>query len=115
MSWDDLEPGQDDLVKDGRARKKIKRAVRNARPGLSDEEALYTDHNAGDPRRLTPNAERVRPQSGRGEGPVRGGFLERFRSSMRSLREAWDEAYRDAQDKQQLRQQERQARRNGRK
>src|SRR5690349_9956469 len=105
MSWDDLEPGQDDLVREDGARKKIKRAVRNVKPGLSDQEALYTDHSAGDPHHFTPNAERAprsgqRRVGGRGQGPVKEGMFVRVRHGWSSLREAWNEAYHEAQMRQ---------------
>ena len=80
MPWDhELEPGQDDLVKEDKASKKIKKAVtgsgRDATP-----EALYTDHKAGDPDTLTPYAEK-QPVSGN-RSPVRRSLGERLRDGI---------------------------------
>jgi hypothetical protein len=94
MSWDELEPGQDDLVKgDGNARRRLKKAAKNLKPGVSSEEALYTDHYAGDPGQQVPSSQRY-------GGPVNGGIRERWHRFKSGLSQAWAEAMQDAVRKQ---------------
>lgn len=101
MAWqDDLEPGQDDLVREDKASAKFRRAMRRQPSGI--DESLYTDHNAGDPSQFTSDAERVRqPRGKKRQSPVKsGGLLDRIRNARANLSEMWQEALREAEQRQ---------------
>lgn len=77
MSWDELEPGQDDLVQDGMRRRKKSKASPPPAPKIP------------------------------GGSPVKAGILDRFKGFLEEMRQTWNESYRNTQVKQYQRQQAR--------
>lgn len=91
-SWDELEPGQDDLVKDDNARGKLRDVVKAVKPGISDEENLYTDHDAGDPGRLAPRAENsLAGRDAEAHGPVKSSIVDKLKLGWESFKRTADE------------------------
>ena len=91
MGWDDLEPGQDDLVREDRLGKGFFRRAKNiSLSTVSAEEALYTDHNAGDPSSLTPPAEKDSSVERRSGSPVRASMFQRMKAAFQRRTKASD-------------------------
>ncbi len=92
MGWDDLEPGQDDLVKDSKASKKI---VKKAKKISSRSDDIYTDHNAGDPSSFIPKAEQDgEPARRSGGSPVASSLPQKLGRAVSSVGEIFVEAKR---------------------
>ena len=80
MSWDDLEPGQDDLVKEDRTSFNLFRKAKNiSLSTVSPDEQIYTDHNAGNAADLTPQAEKDRSVERRVGSPVGSSMVTKLR------------------------------------
>ena len=84
--YDELEPGQDDLVKEDKTSANLKRALKKSKADRPKDEALYTDRGG----------ESFRARRARKKDPVKG-------SKLSSLKQMWAEALSDAERRQQER------------
>ena len=108
MGIDDLEPGQDDLVKEDRLSTNIAKKVKDLPKAVGGEESIYTNHKAGSPEELTPKAEQdTNPERRSGGSPVRKGLFSRIRSNLMGA----PEAMKDAKEAARITRQERETRR----
>ena len=102
MAWnDDLEAGQDDLIKEDKASAKMRRAGRAVKKARSSQEDIYTDRNAGNPDQLTPAAERKGPPGlTGGDTPVKPPLWTRIRTTFKNLPAIWRASWAEAQRRQ---------------
>lgn len=79
----DLEPGQDDLIKDDNVTRSIARAAKDLPRALTGEgeDDIYTNHRAGSLDEFTPKAERdPGPARRSGGGPVGGSIMDKIKA-----------------------------------
>src|SRR5580765_2067988 len=87
----DLEPGQDDLVKEDKATANIKRALKRDRP---KDDALYSD------RAQSPGSRKARQARKKGEPGQPPQAKQSKQSKLAVLKQMWAEAVADAEKKQ---------------
>lgn len=90
--WE-LEPGQDELVKEDKASANIKRAFKRSKNDRPKDEALYTDRGG----------ESKRGRQMRKKDPVKGTSGDKAKGAFATLKQMWSEAVADAERKQQPR------------
>ncbi len=78
----DLEPGQDDLIKDDSLTKSLAKKAKELPKAITgDTEDIYTNHKAGSLEELTPHAERdTGPARRSGGSPVGGTLLDKIKA-----------------------------------
>lgn len=85
--YEELEPGQDDLVKEDKASANLKRALKKSKSDRPKDEALYTDRGG---------TESKQGKKLRRKDPVKT-------SKFATLKQMWTEAVADAEKRQQQR------------
>lgn len=104
----ELEPGQDDLVREDKASASIKRALKRDKSGVSKDDDFYTDHHAGSAKEFESKAEAsTKARSLRRQDPVKGSPMDKVRGLFSSTAQMWRDAVADAERRQQQRRERR--------